>query len=122
MSLTAAATLARLDRDGPARLTELAASEGVSQPAMSQLVNRLQELGLAERRPDPDDGRVVLVHVTDDGRAQVAHRRAVRAERLAALLDRLGDDDRRALADALPALTALTRLAAEPPENTRSEP
>ncbi|MBO0816571.1 MAG: MarR family transcriptional regulator, partial [Actinobacteria bacterium] len=38
MSLTAAATLATLDRSSPRRLTALAAHEGVTQPAMTQLV------------------------------------------------------------------------------------
>src|SRR5688500_10184451 len=72
LSLTSAATLASLDRDGPARLTALATQQGVSQPAMTQLVTRLQEAGLAERVPDPDDGRVVRVHITENGRAELA--------------------------------------------------
>ncbi|MBX6358009.1 MAG: MarR family transcriptional regulator, partial [Micromonosporaceae bacterium] len=42
LSLAAAATLATLERSGPQRLTELAAREGVTQPAMTQLVSRLQ--------------------------------------------------------------------------------
>ena len=36
MSLTSAATLNTLEHSGPCRLTALAASEGVSQPAMAQ--------------------------------------------------------------------------------------
>ena len=43
LSLTAAATLATLERGGPRRLTALAAREGVTQPAMTQLVARLQD-------------------------------------------------------------------------------
>ena len=116
LSLTAAATLASLDREGPARLTELATQQGVSQPAMTQLVTRLQDAGLAERLPDPGDGRVVRVHITESGRAELARRRVVRTERLGALFDRLSADDRTALFAALPAITALTRLAAEPHE------
>src|SRR5581483_1443739 len=42
LSFTAAATLATLDRSGPCRLTLLAVNEGVTQPAMTQLVARLQ--------------------------------------------------------------------------------
>lgn len=116
LSLTAAATLAALDRDGPARLTELAARQGVSQPAMTQLVTRLQESGLADRLPDPEDGRVVRVHITDAGRAELSRRRAVRTERLAVLLDQLSADERAALYAALPAIGSLTRLAAHPSE------
>jgi len=114
LSLTAAATLSNLDRRGAARLTELATQQGVSQPAMTQLVTRLQDAGLVERTPDPDDGRVVRVHITDPGRAELMRRRAVRTERLAGLLDRLTADEQAALIAALPAITTLTTLDAEP--------
>src|ERR1035441_4352506 len=49
LSLTAAATLATLERSGPSRLTSLAVKEGVTQPAMTQLIGRLQESGLVNR-------------------------------------------------------------------------
>ncbi len=107
LSLTAAATLATLERSGPCRLTALAAREGVTQPAMTQLIARLQESGLVERAADPDDGRVVQVRITADGRAMLAGRRAVRAERLAGLLAGLSPDERDALAAALPAMDTL---------------
>jgi len=113
LSLTAAATLSSLDRNGPARLTELAVQQGVSQPAMTQLVTRLQDADLAERRPDPDDGRVVLVHITEAGRTELARRRAIRTDRLGALFDRLPADQQTALVAALPAIAALTRPVRE---------
>lgn len=116
LSLTAAATLASLDREGPARLTELATQQGVSQPAMTQLVTRLQESGLAARVPDPDDGRVVRVHLTETGRAELADRRTVRTARLGTLFDRLSADEKAALFAALPAIGTLTRLVAAPHE------
>lgn len=116
LSLTSAATLASLDRDGPARLTELATQQGVSQPAMTQLVTRLQDAGLADRAPDPADGRVVRVHITETGRAVLAGRRVVRTDRLTTLFDRLSADERTALFAAVPAIGTLTQLAAAPPE------
>jgi DNA-binding MarR family transcriptional regulator len=120
LSLTAAATLAGLDRNGPARLTELAAQQGVTQPAMTQLVTRLQDAGLAERQADPDDGRVVRVHITDAGRAELLRRRAVRTDRLSTLFDRLPAEDQAALLAALPAMDALTQLAAQPHEGANA--
>jgi DNA-binding MarR family transcriptional regulator len=108
LSLTAVATLATLERGGPVRLTSLAASEGVTQPAMTQLVSRLQDMGLAERVTDPDDGRAVQVRITQAGLAMLASRRAARADRLVTLLDRLSDAERDALTAALPSITALT--------------
>jgi DNA-binding MarR family transcriptional regulator len=114
LSLTAAATLATLDRSGPSRLTSLAAREGVTQPAMTQLIARLQDTGLVGRAADPHDGRVVQIRITADGRALLARRRAVRAERLAVLLAQLSPDEQAALATALPAIEALAGASAVP--------
>jgi|SRR5580700_3636085 DNA-binding MarR family transcriptional regulator len=107
LSLTAAATLATLERSGPCRLTWLAAREGVTQPAMTQLIARLAEAGLVDRAADPDDGRVVQVRLTAEGQATLARRRAVRANRLAGLLAGLSPQELDALAAALPAMDAL---------------
>ncbi len=107
LSLTTAATLATLERSGPCRLTALASIEGVTQPAMTQLVGRLEDAGLALRCADPADGRAVHVQITDAGRELVARRRATRADRLSALLATLSQADQDALAAALPAINAL---------------
>jgi DNA-binding MarR family transcriptional regulator len=128
LSMTAAATLASIERLGPQRLTLLAAREGVTQPAMTQLISRLEDAGLVRRESSQDDGRVVLVTITDEGRATLAGRRAVRGERLAAIVGQLSPEHQAALAAALPALGALasvpradeagrgaTRLAAQGP-------
>jgi DNA-binding MarR family transcriptional regulator len=74
---------------------------------MTQLIARLEDAGLVDRAADPADGRVVQVQITAEGRAMLAGRRAVRAERVAGLLDRLSPDERAALAAALPAMDAL---------------
>jgi len=113
LSMTAAATLAGIDRLGPQRLTVLATREGVTQPAMTQLISRLEESGLVRREPSPDDGRVVLVAITEQGRATLAHRRSARAERLAAIIAQLSPDHRAALGAALPALDALASVPRE---------
>ena len=49
------------------RLTELAAMARMTLPAMSELVDDLQRLGIVERRPDPGDGRAKLICLTDAG-------------------------------------------------------
>lgn len=49
------------------RLTELAAHARMTLPAMSELVDDLQRLGIIERRPDPSDGRAKLICLTDAG-------------------------------------------------------
>jgi DNA-binding MarR family transcriptional regulator len=110
LSITAAATLATVERLGPQRLTVLAAREGVTQPAMTQLISRLEESGLVRREASPEDGRVVLVVITDEGRSVLARRRSVRSERMAAIIAQLGPEHRAALAIALPALDALASV------------
>jgi DNA-binding MarR family transcriptional regulator len=115
LSLTAASTLRRLERGGPQRLCELHTPEGVSQPAMTQLVTRLEKEGLARRGGDPTDGRAVVVSITEAGQAAVARRREGRAEALSALLERLPAADHAAIVAALPALDRLSDLLAELP-------
>jgi len=110
LSMTAASTLAGIERLGPQRLTLLAAREGVTQPAMTQLISRLEEAGLVRRQPSLEDGRVVLVVITDEGRATLARRRAVRTERLTSVIAQLSPDHRAALTVALPALDALASV------------
>src|SRR6202051_4127089 len=110
LSMTAAATLAAIERLGPQGLAVPAAREGVTQPAMTQLISRLEESGLVRREASPEDGRVVLVVITDEGLAVLARRRSVRSERRAAIIAQLGPEHRAALAIALPALDALASI------------
>jgi len=107
LSMTAVSTMAALEQTGPARLTALANRAGVTQPAMTQLISRLEEGGLVRREADIADGRVVQVAITDEGRVMMARRRAARAERLAVILTQLSPEQRAALAAAVPALDAL---------------
>lgn len=107
LSLTTASTLRLLEREGPLRLSDIAAREGVTQPGMTQLVTRLERDGYAERRPDPEDARVVRVGITETGRRILRERRATRAARLQALIDTLPAGDRERIEAALPALANL---------------
>jgi DNA-binding MarR family transcriptional regulator len=111
LSLTAASTLRNLELTGPRRLTDLAVDEGITQPAMTQLVSRLERDSLAERTTDPSDGRVVLVRVTPAGQALLARRRKVRAQRLAELVSALSEEEERLITAALPALDRLGGIA-----------
>lgn len=114
MSYTTASTLGRLEREGPVRLTALAAAEGVTQPSMTQLVGRLENQGLATRVGDPDDGRVALVTITDSGRQALAELRQARNARLVRLMTALSDDELQALGSAVrTALPLVGRMADE---------
>ena len=75
----------------PHRITELAAGEGLTQPAITRLVDRLQDRGWVGRQSDPDDGRVVMVRLTPAGQEMYgrlrAEYRALVHEEMAALAD-----------------------------------
>ncbi|MBO0772600.1 MAG: MarR family transcriptional regulator [Actinobacteria bacterium] len=63
----------------PVRISELNRHVLLSQPALSRLVDRLAARGLIQRRPDPADGRSVLLSLTGPGRVlqrQVGRRHA----------------------------------------------
>lgn len=118
LSLATAAVLARLVREGPLTMTALAIAESVSQPNMTQMVNRLERDGLARKTAGRADRRTVSVEVTDEGRRVVKQRRQQRAAVLREVLASLDDRDVVAVREALPALTRLVR-AMEP---TDAEP
>ncbi len=110
ISLTAASTLSTLDRTGARRLTDLAVIQGVTQPSMSVLVTGLEQAGLAERRPDPSDKRVVLVTLTAAGSEYIRARRRAGARAFADLISKLSPGEAAALAAAVPALNRLREL------------
>jgi DNA-binding MarR family transcriptional regulator len=113
LSLTSVSTLATLERTGARRITDLAAIEGVTQPAMTVLVRVLEQSGLVERRGDPTDKRVALVAVTGAGATYVGDRRQAGADAFVQLIDKLPDDEVAALAAAIPALEHLRALGHE---------
>jgi DNA-binding MarR family transcriptional regulator len=111
LSVSAGYVLNRVSRGGPARLTALASKEGVSQPSMTQLIQRLERQGLVTRLADPDDGRVALVAITEAGQALLDQGTRIRRERLTALLATLSSEEEFALwLSAQVALPILHRL------------
>ena len=113
LSLTAASTLATLERTGPRRLTDLAVAEEIAQPSMTALVTQLEQRGFAERLRDRVDARVVLVAITRDGRQFLRERRRVGAEAVTELIEKLDEQDAAALKAALPALLRLAEVVAD---------
>ena len=97
LSASAALVLNRLHREGPMRLTALAAAEGASQSGMTQLVQRMEYQGLLERSSDPDDGRATLVMLSASGQQNWANRAEVRRQRIAGMLPAVSHDDQVAL-------------------------
>jgi DNA-binding MarR family transcriptional regulator len=126
LSASAAFTMNRVCREGPVRLTTLAAREGVSQPSMTQLVQRLERAGLVTRLADPDDGRACLIGITAAGQALLDERKRMRRERLAALMATLTAEEQSQLwlsaRVALPLICRLVANADEASENAVGRP
>jgi DNA-binding MarR family transcriptional regulator len=95
---------------GPRRVTELAALERLAQPTTTQLVKRLEHDGLVTRERHADDGRVVLVDLTEAGAAAVADVRAQASAALGTCLAEMPDDQVEALAAATATLMELVTL------------
>lgn len=55
------------------RMQDLALRVVLSRTRVSRLVTELEEEGLVERQPDPDDGRATLATITGAGRAALAN-------------------------------------------------
>jgi DNA-binding MarR family transcriptional regulator len=69
LSLTEAAVMARLDKDGPATTADLARAEGMKPQSMGTTIAALEEMGMVERKPHPTDGRQVHIALTAKGAA-----------------------------------------------------
>ncbi len=93
--------------DGPRRITELATEERVTQPAITLLVNRLEERGWVKRVPDPSDGRAVLVSLTPVGEETFEQLRAEYRALLHEEMAMLDDDEVETLAAAVEILDKL---------------
>ncbi len=127
LAFSTLSVLHTLARRGPLRLTDLTATEPLGQPALTSLVGKLERDGLVSRRRDPNDGRAVLLSLTERGRQIVDARHADRVANLARLVDRLDDQERATLTAAVGVLTRLTGIAASdeaagPAPRRRPEP
>lgn len=124
VSSRAAATLNALAADGPQGITQLAHAQGVSQPAMTQLIDRLATEGLVTRQVTATDRRAVQVELTPAGAAMVAERRIRRTAQFERDLDTLAADDRTTITAAVPALErlaeAMSTAALPLPERART--
>src|SRR5688572_1251324 len=105
------ATLLWLVKRSPGlSLAELAAEEGISPPAMSGHVDRLERAGLLQRERSSDDRRRVGLRLTDEGERLM---RRVRARRTTWLADRMRTLDPQALDSIETAIPALMRLVSD---------
>jgi DNA-binding MarR family transcriptional regulator len=102
------ATLLWLVKRSPGlSLAELAAEEGISPPALSGYVDRLERAGLLERVRSTEDRRRVGLRITDEGAKLMRRIRARRTTLLAERLRALEPTELEAIGAAIPALHRL---------------
>jgi DNA-binding MarR family transcriptional regulator len=88
-------------------LAELAAEEGISPPALSGHVDRLERAALLERVRSTEDRRRVGLRLTDEGASLLRRIRARRTTWLAVRLKELDAAQLAAIESAIPALRQL---------------
>ena len=93
-----ARALGVLVRHGPMRVGALSEHLRIAPRSATEVVDALEETGLVERRPDPEDRRATLVAPTGRGEEVAAAIRAARAAEAEGFFARLDEADRASLA------------------------
>ncbi|MGW1747709.1 MarR family winged helix-turn-helix transcriptional regulator [Streptomyces sp. NPDC002092] len=109
-----------LDSCGPVKLAALAATLGVNPSTALRMVERLESVGLTDRRSNPDNRREVILSLTPAGRDLVERVLAHRRTEIRTLVQQLPADARGGLVPALRALIeAADEMAVDPLDEVR---
>jgi len=98
----------RLEKDGPATVSNLARAQAMRPQSMSAVIAPLEAAGLVSGTRDPNDGRQTLFSLTKMCRKRIQERRAAKQDWLTRTIQtRLSTQDREKLAAALAILARL---------------
>src|SRR3989475_9390150 len=106
--------LFRLAEHPGSHMGDVAKAFGVTLPAVTHIVDRLEEKGLVARGDHPADRRVYVLDLTRAGRALVEELETIRLRGMERVLARMSADDRRQV---LTGVEALVDAAAGVPED-----
>jgi DNA-binding MarR family transcriptional regulator len=125
LTLSGFEVLSRLAAGGehPLRLSAVAAAATLSLSRVSRIVDVLEQRGLVERRPSPEDARAVEAHVTPAGHALVRDAQATHFAAVKQLfLDVLSPGELSTLADVFARLSpgAVAACAGQSPQTAPS--
>jgi DNA-binding MarR family transcriptional regulator len=121
-------TMGTLYRLGPTRVSDVAEDLHIDCSVASRQVNALAAAGLVRREPDPLDGRAQVIHLTDEGRAELTDGWQAMVDAVAdavagwsdADIERLATDLVRLSEDAAAALAGSGGPVAEEPGEARA--
>ncbi|WP_233273013.1 MarR family winged helix-turn-helix transcriptional regulator [Paraburkholderia acidisoli] len=86
LTVTQIAVLLRLEREGPASVSELARAEGIRTQSMGTAIAPLEAAGWIVGTPDPGDGRRTILSLTNAGRAWIDEGRSARQDWLSRII------------------------------------
>jgi len=115
LSMPQFSVLMQLHHRGACGMSEISERFEVTPAAASQLVDKLVQNGFIVREEDPNDRRAKLLNITDKGRELIQQGFEERYRWLDQLSERLTDEERLQISEALDILTRVaTELEAEP--------
>jgi DNA-binding MarR family transcriptional regulator len=114
LNLTQASILMYVADFGPVTQTKIADHLGQGRAATGATIDRLQQLGHVERRPDSDDRRVWQILLTGTGRSLVGTIAQIDEDLRTELRQGISRDDRQALAAVMEQLQSNLRRAMHP--------
>ena len=65
------------EAEAPLRMSDLAERLILSRGGMTKVIDRIEDMGLVSRTPDPDDRRATVVEITPEGREMIIRARKV---------------------------------------------
>jgi DNA-binding MarR family transcriptional regulator len=95
---------------GSSNLSRLATALGVTPPNVTGIVDRLVGQGLVSRNENPENRRMLLLQVTDKGKALLAKLRESGLGRMSGMLNQLSTEELTALAQGLAAIARIAML------------
>jgi len=116
LSMSHLGALIHLHHKGSSAVKDLADHLGVSNAAVSQMLERLVQDGIVQREEDPSDRRAKRINLTDKGNKMLHEGILARQSWMNALAETLTVEERDNIQRALIILIEKARALSEPPE------
>ena len=122
LTTTQQLALACVVDEGPLRLGALARKIGTTDPTACRAVDVLEDAGLAQRRPEPSDGRGVTITSTPAGDHAIAEARSGLVVMLTRLLETMDLDSRAIFGEIMHGLQSLLEDADQAASDVATTP